>query len=37
MNKWLLRHTRTTKPAKQDLAHFAVSLEMTKLTREVKR
>ena len=34
MNKYWLKHTRTTKPAKQDLTHFAVSLEMNKLTRE---
>ena len=37
MNKCWLKHTRTTKPAKQDLTHFAVSLEMNKLTREDKR
>ena len=34
MNKCLLRRTHTTKPAKRFLHHFAVSLEMTKLTRE---
>ena len=34
MNKCLLRRTHTTKPAKRFLHHFAVSLEMNKLTRE---
>ena len=34
MNKCLLRRTHTTKPAKRLLHHFAVSLEMNKLTRE---
>ena len=34
MNRCLLRRTHTTKPAKRLLHHFAVSLEMNKLTRE---